>query len=86
METKTVEDICKEVLNSNLKDETKIELIGLLKAPAPQTQPIVWPIRELQPSRGWWEDQPQWYKDVTCGLAKDPVSRTADVDVKEVQV
>ena len=33
METKKVEDICKEILNSNLKDETKIELIGLLKAP-----------------------------------------------------
>ena len=84
METKGVEDICKEVLNSNLKDETKIELIGLLKAPEqPQiTQPMIWPIREIQPSRGWWEDQPQWYRDITCKAA----GYSEGVNTREVQV
>lgn len=83
METKRVEDICKEVLNSNLKDETKIELIGLLKAPEqPTQQPMIWPIREIQPSRGWWEDQPQWYKDITCKAA----GYSEGVNTREVQV
>lgn len=83
METKKVEDICKEVLNSNLKDETKIELIGLLKAPEqPTQQPMIWPIREIQPSRGWWEDQPQWYRDITCKAA----GYSEGVNTREVQV
>ena len=83
METKKVEDICKEVLNSNLKDETKIELIGLLKAPEqPTQQPMIWPIREIQPSQGWWEDQPQWYRDITCKAA----GYSEGVNTREVQV
>ena len=43
---------------------------------------MIWPIREIQPSRGWWEDQPQWYRDITCKSA----GFSEGVNTREVQV
>lgn len=40
----TVNEKCKKILNSNLNDNLKVELIGLLQNPAPRIQGTLEPV------------------------------------------